>query len=149
MQNRVFLSRVCTIGAFFALCATANAADDAAAICGAVVNAFEAALANGDPVSVGAAYAPSGQFVTPFGVVEGPEAIARAEASAVKPGANVIQTVLRSRMIGDAALCIGHFTFTYAPGSQVAELRGYWTRVVRKIGNDWKTEVLTYNRQGD
>jgi hypothetical protein len=90
---------------------------------------------------------PDGEFVTPFGVVDGLEAIARAEASGVKPGAKAVQTVPRSRMMGDMALCIGESTFTHATGVPGAELKGYWTRLVRKIGNDWKTEVMTYNRR--
>jgi hypothetical protein len=122
------------VGASVALCGAANAADDPTTICDAVVDAFDAAVASGDPVNVGATYTPGGEFVTPFGVVDGPEAIARAEASGVKPGAKAVQTVVRSRMIGDRALCIGEFTFTYATGVPGAELRGYWTRLVRKVG---------------
>jgi ketosteroid isomerase-like protein len=147
MQIGRLLSGACFVAAILARCATANAADNADAICNAVANAFDAAVVSGDPINVGATYTPDGEFVTPFGVVDGPEAIARAEASGVKPGAKAVQTVLRSRMIGDMALCIGEFTFTYATGVPGAELKGYWTRLVRKVGNDWKTEVMTYNRR--
>ena len=50
---------------------------------------------------------------------------------------------MSSRMVGDVALCSGGYTFTPASGGPVG--KGFWTKVVGKVGNDWKIHVLVYN----
>ena len=74
------------------LCGTVHAADDAAAICNAAVNAYEAAVASGDLVKLAATYAPDGELVTPFGVLTGREAITEANAPSMKPGDKDLDT---------------------------------------------------------
>jgi ketosteroid isomerase-like protein len=125
-----------------ALCGTANANDDAAAICKAAASAFEAAVASGNPYKLAATYAPDGEVVNLAGILSGPDEIAAVESTSVTPGAKATQNVLSSRMVGDVALCSGQYTFTFASGTVA---KGYSTSVVRKVGNDWKTEVRTYN----
>ncbi len=109
----------------------------------AAISAYEAAVASGDPIKLAATYAPDGEFVTPFGVVAGREALAKAYASTLKPGDKDVDTLTSARMLGDVALCSGDCTYTPASGSPVG--KGYWTKVVSKLGDDWKMQVLVYN----
>jgi hypothetical protein len=53
----------------------------------------------------------------------------------MKPGDKDVDTLTSSRMIGDVALCSGDYTFTPAAGQ--TDPKGFWTKVVGKVGNDW------------
>ncbi len=124
------------------LCGPAQAADDAAAICNAAVGAYAAAAASGDPVKMAAVFAPDGELVSPYGFLVGHDALFKFYASFMKPGDADVFTVASARMIGDVALCKGGITFK--PASGATESKGFWTRVLGKVGDDWKILNLTY-----
>jgi hypothetical protein len=124
-----------------AVCGPALAAEDAAAVCRLMGNAFEAAVATGDPAKLAATYAPDGQYVDESGVVTGREAITKA---GLPPGAKDVDTFTSSRMVGDIALCSGGYTFTFT-GGPPGGIKGYWTKVVGKVDGGWKILVLTTN----
>ena len=136
------ISASCLMTAGVILCGSAHAGDDAAAICNAMDSAYVAAAATGDPVKMAAVYAPDGELVTPFGVVAGGDALVKTYASFMKPGDKQVDALTSSRMIGGVALCSGGFTFTPASGDAN---KGYYTKVVGKVGDDWKIHALTYN----
>ena len=60
----------------------------------------------------------------------------------MKPGDKQVDTPTSARMIGDVALCTGGFTFT--PASATSGEKGSWTKVVGKVGGEWKILNLTY-----
>ncbi len=124
------------------LCGPAQAADDAAAICNAAVGAYAAAAASGDPVKMAAVFAPDGELVSPYGFLVGHDALFKFYASFMKPGDADVFTVASARMIGDVAMCKGGITFK--PASGATESKGFWTRVLGKVGDDWKILNLTY-----
>jgi uncharacterized protein (TIGR02246 family) len=125
------------------LCGPAHAADDAMATCKAAISAYAAAAASGDPVKMAAVYAPDGELVSPYGVVAGHDAIVKTYASFMKPGDKQVDTVTSTRMIGDVVLCTGGWTFT--PASGASDGKGFWTKIVGKVGGEWKILNLTYS----
>ena len=142
MHYRSLVSSVCLIGAGFVLCGQAHAADDATAICKAAISAYGAAAATGDPAKMAAVYAPDSEVVSPYGFVAGHEALVKMYASFMKPGDKEVDTSTSARMIGDVALCTGGFTFT--PASATSGEKGSWTKIVGKVGGEWKILNLTY-----
>ena len=46
-------------------------------------------------------------------------------------------------MIEDVALCTGGYTFTQA--SAASDVKGFWTKVVGKVGGEWKILNLSYS----
>jgi uncharacterized protein (TIGR02246 family) len=142
MHYRSLASSACMISAGLTLCGPTHAADDAAAICKATSGAYVAAVPAGDPAKMAAVYAPDGEFVTPWGVMAGRDAIIKYYASYVKAGDKQVDTLTSSRLIGDLALCTGSFTF--APASGDAS-KGNWTKVAGKVGGEWKILNLTFN----
>jgi hypothetical protein len=141
MRNRSLICSTFLIGGL-TLCGPAHAADDTAAICNAAISAYGAGAASGDPVKMAAVYAPDGELVSPYGVVVGHDALVKTYASFMKPGDKEADTLTSSRMIGDVALCTGGFTFT--PASGASGDKGFWTKVVGKVGGEWKILNLTY-----
>jgi hypothetical protein len=61
----------------------------------------------------------------------------------MKPGDKDVDTLTSARMFGDMALCTGGYTFT--PASGASDSKGFWTKVVGKVGGEWKILNLTYN----
>jgi uncharacterized protein (TIGR02246 family) len=143
MYCRNLISYFCFIGVALLLCGPVHAADDAAAICNAVIGAYEAASVSGDPAKMAAVFAPDGKFVTPFGVLAGHDAVAKTYASFMKPGDKHVDTLTSTRMAGDVALCSGGRTFTPASGG--SDSKGFFVKVVGKVGGEWKILNLTYN----
>jgi uncharacterized protein (TIGR02246 family) len=141
MLHRSLVSSSCLIGAGLVLCGQAHAADDATAICNAAISAYGAAAASGDPAKMAAVYAPDGEWVSPYGFHAGHDALVKFYASFMKPGDRDVDTVTSARMIGDVALCTGGYTFT--PASAASGEKGYWTKVVGKVGGEWKILNLT------
>jgi hypothetical protein len=80
--------------------------------------------------------------VSPYGFVAGRDALIKMYASFMKPGDKEVDTATSARMIGDGALCTGGFTFT--PASATSGEKGFWTKVVGKVGGEWKILNLTY-----
>jgi hypothetical protein len=142
MHYQTLVSSACLIGAVLVLGGTARAADDASAACNATNTAYLAAVPTGDPAKMAAVYAVDGEYVTPWGVAAGRDALIKLYASFMKPGDKQADTLTSSRSIGDAALCTGEFTFTPASGDAS---KGYWTKVAGKVGGEWKILNLTYN----
>ena len=142
MLHRNLLFSSCLIGAGLMLCGPAHAADDAAAICNAAISAYGAAAASGDPAKMAAVYAPDGVLVSPYGFLAGHDALVKFYVSFMRPGDKDVFTVASGRMIGDVALCTGGITFK--PASGATESKGFWTRVLGKVGDDWKLLNLTY-----
>jgi hypothetical protein len=142
MHYRHSVSSYCLIGAGLIVCSPAHAAEDAAAICKAAISAYGAGIASGDPAKLAAVYAPDGELVSPWGVVGGHDGLVKTFASYMKPGDKDVDTLTSSRMIGDLALCTGGYTFTPASGGSGE--KGFWTKVVGKVGGDWKILNLTY-----
>jgi uncharacterized protein (TIGR02246 family) len=142
MRHRSLVSSVCLIGAGLVLCGQAYAADDATAICNAAMSAYGVAAATGDPTKMAAVYAPDGEVVSPYGFVAGRDALVKMYASFMKPGDKEVDTATSARMIGDVALCTGGFTFT--PASATSGEKGSWTKVIGKVGGEWKILNLTY-----
>ena len=140
MHCQTLVSSACLIGAGLTLCTPTRAAEDAAAICKATSGAYVAAT--GDPAKMAAVYATDGEFVTPWGVIAGRDALIKFYASFMKPGDKHADTFTSSRSIGVAILCTGDFTFTPATGDVS---KGYWTKLAGKVGGDWKILNLTYN----
>jgi uncharacterized protein (TIGR02246 family) len=141
-MNYRLISSSCLIGAGFMLCAPAHAAD-ATAACNAAISAYGAAAASGDPAKMAAVYAPDGENVSPYGFVAGHDALVKMYASFMKPGDKSVDTVTSARMLGvDVALCTGGNTFT--PASAKSGQKGSWTKVVGKVGDEWKILNLTY-----
>jgi hypothetical protein len=124
------------------LCGQAHAADDATAICNAAITAYGAGIASGDPAKLAAVYAPDGELVSPYGAVAGHDALVKTFASYLKPGDKGVDTLTSARMIGDVALCTGGYTFR--PASGASGEKGFWTKVVGKVGSEWKILNLTY-----
>jgi uncharacterized protein (TIGR02246 family) len=143
MHYRSLVSPSSLIGAGLVLCGQAHAADDSKAACDATNNAYLAAVPSGDPAKMAAVYAPEGEYVTPWGVVAGRDALIKFYASFIKPGDKQTDTLTSLRMIGDVALCTGSFTFS--PASGEAASKGNWTKVAGKVGGEWKILNLTYN----
>jgi ketosteroid isomerase-like protein len=141
MHYRSPVSCVCLIGAGLVLCGEAHAADDATAVCNVAISAYGAAAATGDPAKMAAVYAPDGEVVSPYGFVAGHDALVRMYASFMKPGDKEVDTSTSARMIGDVALCTGGFTFT--PASATSGEKGSWTKIVGKVGGEWKILNLT------
>ena len=142
MHYPSLLSSACLMGASLMLCGPARAADDAAAGCNATNTAYLAAVPTGDPAKLAAVYAPDGEFVTPWGLMAGRDAIIKYYASYMKAGDKQTDTLTSSRLIGDVALCTG--TFNFAPASGDAS-KGNWTKVAGKVGGEWKILNLTFN----
>jgi hypothetical protein len=46
-------------------------------------------------------------------------------------------------MSGDVALCTGGYAFT--PAASASDQKGFWTKIVGKVGDNWKILNLTYN----
>ena len=131
------------IGASLMLCAPAHAVDDATAACNAAMNAYGAAAASGDPDKMAAVFAPDGEQVSPWGFVAGHDALVKAYAPSMKPGDKEVDTLTSARVIGDMALCTGGWTFTPVAGASA--MNGAWTKVIGKVGGEWKILNLTYN----
>ena len=142
MHYRSLVSCVCLIGAGLLLYEEAHAADDATAVCNVAISAYGAAAATGDPAKMAAVYAPDGEVVSPYGFVAGHDALVKMYASFMKLGDKEVDTSTSARMIGDVALCTGGFTFTPASGKSGST--GFWTKVVGKVGGEWKILNLTY-----
>ena len=109
MHYPSLVSSACLIGAGLLLCGPARAADDASAGCNATNTAYLAAVPTGDPAKLAAVYAPDGEFVTPWGLMAGRDAIIKYYASYMKAGDKQTDTLTSSRLIGDVALCTGDF----------------------------------------
>ena len=86
MRYRCPVSFSFLIGAGLMLCGPTHAADDTAAICNSAISAYGTAAASGDPAKMAAVYAPDGEFVSPYGVVAGHDALVKTYASFMKPG---------------------------------------------------------------
>ena len=114
------------------------------AACKTGAAAYEAAVASGDPAKVAARFTADGVLTTPEGIVEGPQAILAFEKADLKPGSKDVDTFKTARMLGNAVVCSGGYTFTVAPGGAANESTGTWTKVLSKSGNDWRLEALTY-----
>jgi hypothetical protein len=142
MHYRSLVSSSCLIGAGLILCGQAHAADDATAVCNAAMSAYGAAAATGDPAKMAAVYAPNAEVVSPYGFVAGRDALIKMYASFMKPGDKEVDSSTSARMIGDVALCTGGYTFT--PASATSGEKGSWTKVVGKVGGEWKILNLTY-----
>jgi uncharacterized protein (TIGR02246 family) len=143
MDYRSLVSSIYLIGAGLVLCGPTHAAEDAAAVCKTTAGAYNAAVPTGDPAKMAAVYAPDGELVTPWGLMAGRDAIIKYYASYMKAGDKQIDTFTSSRLVGDAALCTGSFSFTPASGD--ATRKGNWTKVAGKVGSEWKILNLTYN----
>jgi hypothetical protein len=143
MHYRSLVSSACLIGAGLVLCSPALAADDASAACNATNTAYLAAVPTGDPAKMAAVYAPDGEFVTPWGVTSGRDELIKSYASYMKAGDKQTDTLTSLRMIGGVGVCSGSFAFTPASGG--AASNGYYTKVVGKVGGEWKILNLTYN----
>jgi hypothetical protein len=142
MLYQSLVSSACLIGAGLLLCGPARAADDAKTACNATNNAYLAGVPSGDPAKMAAVYAADGEYVTPWGVAAGRDALIKFYASFMKLGDKQADTLTSARSIGDAALCTGEFTFTPASGDAT---KGYWTKIAGKVGGEWKILNLTYN----
>jgi uncharacterized protein (TIGR02246 family) len=141
MDYRSLISSSCLLGASVMLCGPAHAAD-ATAACNAAISAYGAAAASGDPAKMAAVYAADGEVVSPYGFVAGHDALVKMYASFMKPGDKEVDTSTSARMLGDVALCTGGYTFTPAAGASGE--KGSWTKVVGKVGGEWKILNLTY-----
>ena len=83
-----------------------------------------------------AVYAPDGEVVSPYGFVAGHDALVKMYASFMKPGDKEVDTSTSARMVGEVTLCTGAYTFT--PASATSGEKGSWTKVVGKVGGEWK-----------
>jgi uncharacterized protein (TIGR02246 family) len=143
MHYRNLVSSSCLIGAVLMLCGPVHAADDATAICNAAFSAYSAAAATGDPAKMAAIFSPNGEVVSPWGYVAGHDALVKMYSGFMKPGDKEADTNTTARMVGDVAVCTGAYTFT--PASTTTDQKGTFTKVVAKVGGEWKIENLTYN----
>jgi uncharacterized protein (TIGR02246 family) len=141
MLSRNWLFSSCVISACLMLCGAAHAAD-ATDGCNAAISAYGAAAATGDPAKMAAVFTPDGEVVSPYGFTAGHDALVKMYASFVKPGDKEVDTSTSARMIGDTALCTGGFTFT--PAAATSDAKGFWTKVVGKVGGEWKILNLTW-----
>jgi ketosteroid isomerase-like protein len=142
MHYRSLVSSSCLIGASLLFCGPAHAADDAAAICNASITAYGAGIASGDAAKLAATYSADGELISPYGAFAGHDALVKNFASYMKPGDKGVDTLTSARMIGDVALCTGGYTFTPASGGSGE--KGFWTKVVGKVGGEWKIVNLTF-----
>jgi hypothetical protein len=85
---------------------------------------------------------PTARLSRPTDFVAGHDALVKMYASFMKPGDKEVDTSTSARMIGDVALCTGGFSFT--PASATSGDKGFWTKVVGKVGGEWKILNLTY-----
>jgi hypothetical protein len=145
MLHRNVLSSSCLIGAALMLCGPARAEDTAATICNAAFSAYGAAAASGDPAKMVALFSPNGQVVGPYGYFAGHDALVKMYSAFMKPGDKESDSDTTGRMVGgiDVAVCTGSYTFT--PASTTTDQKGTFTKVVAKVGGEWKIENLTWN----
>ena len=124
------------------VCGSAHA-EDANAICKASMDAYGVATASGDAAKLAAVYAPDGELVGPYGIVQGRDALIKMFASYMKAGDKDEDTLTSARMIGDVALCTGGYTYTPAAAGSTDE-KGFWTKVAGKVGGEWRILNLSY-----
>jgi uncharacterized protein (TIGR02246 family) len=137
MRGRLTMIGVLALG--LGAASQAAAADDATSFCKAALSAFVAAIPSGDAAKVAATFTPNGEWVSPYGVLAGRDAIIKATGAWLKQGDKDDDTLISARMIGDVALCHGSYAFT--PASGPAE-KGFWTKIARKDGEGWKIDAL-------
>jgi hypothetical protein len=94
------------------------------------------------PARLAAVFAPDGELVSPWGIASGHDAFVKVLASYMKPGDKDEDTLTSARMSGDVALCTGGYAFT--PADSASDQKGFWTKIVGKVGDDWKILNLTY-----
>ena len=82
------------------VCGSAHA-EDADAICKASMDAYRVATASGDAAKLAAVYAPGGELVGPYGIVQARDALIKMFASYMKAGDKDEDTLTSARMIGD------------------------------------------------
>ena len=138
-QVRLFLFAISIIP--FSFCGSADAAEDATAVCKGLIAAFEAATAVGVPAKLAATFTANGEYVTPWGILKGRDAIAKANGD-MKPGDTDVDTLDSARMIGAAAVCSGSYVYTPTGGTAS---KGFWTKVGVSEGGAWKMDVLVIN----
>ncbi len=145
MLYRNLFSCSCVISAALGLCGPALAEDTAATICNATFSAYSVAAASGDPAKMVAIFSPNGEVVSPWGYVAGHDALVKMYSGFMKPGDKETDSNTTARMVGgiDVAVCTGSYTFT--PAASATDQRGTFTKVVAKVGGEWKIENLTYN----
>jgi hypothetical protein len=88
-----------------------------------------------------AVYAPDGEVVSPYGFVAGHDALVKFYAW-MRPGDKQVDSPASARMIGDVVPCTGGYTFT--PASATSGEKGFWTKVVGKVGGEWKILNLSF-----
>jgi|HubBroStandDraft_6_1064221.scaffolds.fasta_scaffold182683_2 ketosteroid isomerase-like protein len=138
MRSQVFICLLGTVA-----CGSAHAADNATTICKAAIAAYGTATASGDAAKLAAVFAPDGELVSPWGIASGHDALVKVLASYMKPGDKDEDTLTSARMSGDVALCTGGYAFT--PAASASDQKGFWTKIVGKVGDNWKILNLTYN----
>ena len=138
MRSQIF---ICLVGTAFAW-GPAHA-EDATVICKASMAAYGTATASGDAAKLAAVFAPDGELVGPYGVVQGRDALTKTFASYMKVGDKDEDTLTSARMLGDTVLCTGGYTYTRAAAGSTDE-KGFWTKVAGKVGGEWKILNLSY-----
>jgi hypothetical protein len=141
MNYRSLISSACLFGGLV-FGGQVYAADDAKTICQAAMDSYEAAALTGDSDKMAAVYSPNGEFVGPYGQSAGHDKLVQMDKGFVKPADKQVDTMLSATMIGDIVVCSGGTTFSRA-GQNGGE-KGYWTKVIGKVGGDWKLLNLTY-----
>ena len=144
MHYRSLVSSACLIGAGFVLCGPAHAADDAAAICNAAISAY------GDRRrhwrsrrKMAAVYAPDGEVVSPYGFVAGHDALVKMYASFMKLGDKEVDT--SHERAHDRRRGVVHRRLSLSRRRRPHPARrDSWTKVVGKVGGQWKILNLTY-----
>lgn len=133
------VATVCAVGR------PADAADVAADVCTVRASAYDAAMETGSVANLVPMFLPDAILNGPYGISEGHKAIAAAYSGFVKPGVKHGHAVKGGRALGDAAMCWGEWTFTYATADGGKGLAGRYTAIYAKGPQGWRIESLTWN----
>lgn len=145
MTNRSTIASLIGAGTALAFGPAALAADDTMEICKTRAAAYDKTFEGGDAAKMASLYLSDAIENGPYGIVQGPKAIAAAYGGFVKPGVKHGHAVKGGRMLGNLAMCWGEWTFDFAPGSPTKGLAGRYTAIYAKNDSGWRIESLTYN----
>ena len=117
-----------------------------------ITSKYEEAVNNNDAAAVAAFFTEDAIWVTPTGPLYGRQAIEKQVAEWFK-GARCSNHIDKRdpnspRIVGtaDNITSSGEWSQTWqAPGGKPVQLKGYWSAIETRVGDDWKIRMLTAN----
>lgn len=112
----------------------ALAQGDMTTLCQTLATAYSAAVETGNPAKVQALFAANAVVVTPEGIIQGQQAVAKWIEGGIKPGVHEVVTARTGGMAGGMLMCSGDWQFTLAPGGPVPQIGGHYGATETKEG---------------